>query len=423
MLWLCIHLPQLPPAALARLAAWAYQWSSHVSLDSPSHDSSSLWLELSASGSLFGSHTALIANIEAELTQLRHRFALGVAPTPEGAALLARAATGAQLAHDVLRAWTLEELRACIGPLPLALLALEAEVLHGLHAAGLRSVAQVLSLPAAALARRFEPGVSRYLQQLMGEIPDPRPAWQLPQIYRTRVDFDDDVHDSVALLFPLQRLLQEFQGYLRATDRAVQRFTLKLLHRRTAVSLLDIGLSQPGRDATQLTSLVRERLSTLALAEPITALILEALEFVSPNIVQSDCFGSEAQKLQDLRQVLDRLTARLGPQQMQRLQLRADHRPEHAAAIMPAFTSHDTATREIASHPFQPPRPCWLLSEPRRIPAPTAMLRGPERIEAGWWDGDDATRDYYVVRGSAGERLWVFQDLHDGQWYLQGLWA
>jgi protein ImuB len=438
MLWLCIHLPQLPPAALTRLAAWAYQWSSHVSLEGQTTDvPSNLWLELSGSGGLFGSHATLITNIETGLAQLRHRFALGVAPTPAGAALLARAAADAQLdTHDALRAWTLPALRAHIAPLPLALLALAAGVLHALHGAGLRTIGQVLSLPAAALARRFGPDASRHLQQLLGEIPDPRPAWQLPQVYRTRVDFDDALHDTVALLFPLQRLLQEFQGYLRATDRAVQRFTLQLLHRRAPATRVEIGLSQPGRDAAQLTLLVRERLGTLVLAEPITALIMEALEFVSPHIVQTDFFGTDAQKLQDLRQALDRLTARLGPQQVQRLQLRADHRPEYGAASVTIFT-HDAvgtgAAVEVAAvtriagtagaAPQPPPRPCWLLPEPRRIPTPTAMLRGPERIEGGWWDGDDITRDYYVVRGAAGERLWVFQDLHDGRWYLQGLWA
>jgi protein ImuB len=430
MLWLCIHLPHLPPAALTRLAAWAYQWSSHVSLGQAdaaqvTGTPSSLWLELSASGGLFGSHITLLANIETELTQLRHRFALGLAPTPEGAALLARAAADAQLdTHDALRAWSLAELRARIAPLPLGLLALEADVLQALHGAGLRTIGQVLSLPAAAMARRFEPGASRHLLQLLGEIPDPRPAWQPPPIYRTRVDFDDDLHDSLALLFPLQRLLQEFQGYLRATDRAVQRFTLQLLHRRTPASRLDIGLSQPGRDAVQLTLLVREHLSRLVLTAPISALILEALEFVSPGIVQTDFFGGDAQKLQDLRQTLDRLASRLGPQQMQCLELRADHRPEYAAAIVTAFTTGATRLATAAGiEPHQPPRPCWLLPEPRRIPAPTALLRGPERIEGGWWDGDDVTRDYYMVRGADGERLWVFQDLHDGHWYLQGLWA
>jgi protein ImuB len=51
------------------------------------------------------------------------------------------------------------------------------------------------------------------------------------------------------------------------------------------------------------------------------------------------------------------------------------------------------------------------------------MTSGPERIESGWWDGDDVQRDYYVVRMPSGPDLWVFRDLRDSQWYLHGLWS
>ena len=38
MLWLCIRLPALERAALTRLAVWAQQWSSWVSLGSTQED-------------------------------------------------------------------------------------------------------------------------------------------------------------------------------------------------------------------------------------------------------------------------------------------------------------------------------------------------------------------------------------------------
>jgi protein ImuB len=71
-----------------------------------------------------------------------------------------------------------------------------------------------------------------------------------------------------------------------------------------------------------------------------------------------------------------------------------------------------------------PVRPCWLLPEPRCIEAPSEpLLRGPERIESGWWDQGDVQRDYYIARSGEGAQLWVFRDRRDGRWYLQGLWA
>ena len=49
------------------------------------------------------------------------------------------------------------------------------------------------------------------------------------------------------------------------------------------------------------------------------------------------------------------------------------------------------------------------------------ILHGPERLESGWWDGDDVRRDYYVVRTSLGQRAWAYTPAgqRDG-WMLHG---
>jgi protein ImuB len=52
------------------------------------------------------------------------------------------------------------------------------------------------------------------------------------------------------------------------------------------------------------------------------------------------------------------------------------------------------------------------------------MLAGPERIEAGWWDGEEVSRDYYVAANPQGETFWVFREHHGAQaWYLHGVFA
>src|SRR5262249_43671907 len=87
--------PRAERNALDRLAAWAYQWSSFVTLRQAEPDSltdhSMLWLEIAASFKLFGGCDALLKSIENELKQLNYEYRLGVACTLEGAALLARA--------------------------------------------------------------------------------------------------------------------------------------------------------------------------------------------------------------------------------------------------------------------------------------------------------------------------------------------
>jgi len=436
-LWLCIRLPRLAHEALTagaqhaasaaaaiatravdqasiehvameRLAAWAYQWSSLVSYRLA--DGPLLWLELGASRALFGGYGALLAKLTAELTQLGYSHACALAPSPAGAALLTQA--GEQRCVT-----TLPQLRLRLEMLPLALLALPPEVLAALHSAGLRRIGQLLALPAVAIARRFGPAASLYLQRLCGTVSDPRPAWRMPAVYRARFEFDAEVRAATALLFPLRRLLLEFQGYLRGRDCAVLRFTLQFEHYRHPDSAMTIGMSAPARDAAQLLLLARERLQALELPAPVSALRLQALEFTAASVLQGDFFGSDAQQLQQLQLLLDRLQARLGDQQVRGLALEADHRPERSWRLV---TPQQPKT---VPDPPAAVRPCSLLQPPRRIDAPAVLLSGPERIESGWWDGGDATRDYYVARAGDGAQLWVFQDLAQGDWYLQGLWT
>jgi protein ImuB len=430
VLWLCIRLPQLKREAFAantgaamestprestmeRLAAWAYQWSSQVSYRSS--DPPLLWLELGASHRLFGGYAALLRQLEAGLTELGYEHVCALAPSAHGAALL----TQVERQRCV---YTRAQLRLRIESLPLGLLELPPAVIDALHSAGLRSIGQLLGLPATAIARRFGPATTVYLRRLLGQQSDPRTAWQLPPTYHARCEFGCELRDTTAMLFPLQRLLLEFQGYLRGRDSAVLRFRLQLEHFRRPSSDLCIGLSAPGREAAQFLQLLRERLHNLVLPAPVIGLGLEALEFTSPSVVQADFFGSNAQQLQQLQLLLDRLRARLGADQVQGLKLEADHRPEHTWALAPPASTHS----DHSSAPAQdssPARPCFLATELQRVAPPARLLSGPERIESGWWDRADAARDYYIAQAEDGARLWVFRDLSNGGWYLQGLWT
>jgi protein ImuB len=415
VLWLCIRLPLLTREALAadarqameRVAAWAYQWSSLISYRLT--DPPLLWLELSASRRLFGGHAALLTQIEAGLIQLGYSHVCALAPSPHGAALL----TQVEPPRCVL---TRAQLRQRLEPLPLHLLDLSQGIQYALHCAGLRRIGEVLALPAAAIARRFGPQTNLYLQRLLNQTSDPRPTWQPPATYQARCEFGSELRDTTAMLFPLQRLLLEFQGYLRARDCAVLRFTLKLEHYRQPSSQVTIGLSAPAREAAQFLQLVRERFHSITLPAPVIGLGLEALEFTAPSIVQADLFGGNAQPLQQIQLLLDRLVARLGADQVQGLQPQADHRPERAWRFTPP------AKAVIDSNAPAPARPCFLQTEPQPIAPPVRLLRGPERIESGWWDQADAARDYYIARREDGARLWVYRDLVTDAWYLQGLW-
>jgi protein ImuB len=116
-------------------------------------------------------------------------------------------------------------------------------------------------------------------------------------------------------------------------------------------------------------------------------------------------------------QLLERLQARLGKEKVQTLALGNDHRPEYAWA-MKNVSQHNA----VSNYPL---RPLWLLPQPRLMnDNDITLLAGPERIEAGWWDGKSVQRDYYIARNGKGSVFWIYRQ-HRGtlRWYMHGIFA
>jgi protein ImuB len=118
----------------------------------------------------------------------------------------------------------------------------------------------------------------------------------------------------------------------------------------------------------------------------------------------------------------------------------ADHRPECATRLQPLDPAAPLAREALpppADHPpAQITRPVWLLPQAQALHdrqalplldgRPLQMLAGPERIEAGWWDGDPVARDYFVAQAHDGSLVWVYRSRlpsAEGGWFLQGRFA
>lgn len=402
-------------AALERLAGWAYQFSGTVILGEIPDEvrlarSACLWLEIEASLTLFGGFRNLIERLECELGQLDYSYRLGIGPTLEGAALLARA--GIRMAVTSPHA-----LFARIRNLPLQQLTLPPKIADQLYTAGVRTLGLLLELPRESIAKRFGPDISNFLDRLMGETADPRPAFRLPEKYAAHFEFEFEVRNTEALLFPLQRMLQEFAGYLCARDTGTQRFRIVFGHRSAMDTCLHIGSSIPERNAGRFLALVRERMQHVTLPEATISLSVLADEFASPTALQNDLLNRSLQQTEDLSHTLDRISMRVGEENVHYVRSAPDHRPEKS--WIPT-----EAAQKLPQVHF-PDRPLWLLPEPRALES--SALPGPassaERIESGWWDDHDVQRDYYIVHLNHGPDLWVFQDLRTSGWYLHGFWS
>ncbi|MGD1982953.1 MAG: DNA polymerase Y family protein [Chromatiaceae bacterium] len=397
-------------AAMQDLAAWAYQFSGRLSFDP-----SLLLLEVGASERLFGGLPRLLEHVRREADQLGHRVQLAVAPTPTAASLLARQRPGQVVREPA-------GLAAAVSEISVGYLTRDADTRELMRHLGLDSIGDALRLPRPELTRRTTPLLPRLLDRLLGDAPDPRVEWRPPGRFVQRIELLGEIAQSTALVFPARRLMVGLCGFLRGCGGGAQRLRWRLQHRDLPDSVFELGLLDPSRDADHMLEVFRERIERLVLDAPVLAIGLQVDDWLPFEERSLGLFG-DRQALD--HGLLERLGNRLGEQRVSSLRCRADHRPEHAWQLCAPGDS--VAGAPSSHHRVQPP---WLLAQPRPLDdhagrplygGELLLEQPPQRIEAGWWDGQDVTRDYFVARSPAGERLWVFKDRRGGGWYLHGL--
>jgi len=455
--------PEQEARALRALALAALRFSPHLHLRADG-----LLIEVQSSLRLFGGPLRLWQQFQAVMNTFDVSAHLAAAPFPEAAWLLARVRGPwrlqalaqhrpagpelgvAQSRHPQAVCRALDAL-----PVPPVLQAWDAPPAthHLLQGLGVATLGQWRALPRAGLQRRLgQEGLSR-LDRAYGHAPDPRPFWAPPTAFDERVDLPERTTDAGLIVLALQHLLQALEGWLVAQGRLAQALTLHLLHEaRRHESLPDtlhpLRLAAPERRAGLLQRLWAERLHRQPLSAPVVALrlVLQASETPQTQEWQqplkvATTLQPGSQDPADIRQalarLLDRLQARLGPQAVQGLQCEDDHRPERASCTVPLTgeAAQGFIRPEAPAQPPHrppPPQPLWLLPEPEPLSehqgrpvhrgVPLVLRTRPERIEAGWFDGQPVCRDYHVAEGLDHRLCWVFRERRSPNqgWFLHG---
>lgn len=401
-----------------------------------------LLLDVGASLSLFGGPRALCRRLDSDLSALGLRVRLSLAPTPGAAWLLAnRPAPGRRRAIQPRTAGRL------LDKLPITLLETVAPHLSWLSGSGCLTLADLRRLPRAGLQRRAGTALTRELDAAYGRTPDIRRGYVPPERFDYRIDLVERLEGSDAVLALAGRLIAALCAWLAARQRAARAFELRMEHERgrhaRPPSALTVALAEPGWRAGHLLAPLRERLARQRLDAPVIALALSASSLAELPTGACALFPDPALEPGEHRRLLGLLAARLGEDNVLQASPCADHRPETANAWRSALASaasapHATGTDRSASTDTPPPtlpdRPFWLLPQPRELPVhgerpvvgtPLRLLRGPERLESGWWDRPLTMRDYFVAEDARHVRYWVYRerDADSPRWFLHGLFG
>ena len=418
MLWSALLLPTpddtaLPTdAALQTLALWALQFTPRVAVADEA-----VVMELAASVRLFGGWRALRERVVSEGTELGVNQ---VAWAPNSLAALALARAGVQ---DGFR----QPLGVLLDALPMDTLSAVRPHRLTLAHIGCRTLGDVRRLPRGGVGRRFDKQLLAALDRAYGRAPEVHRWIALPERFAQRLELMFRVDDATALLFGARRLLLALCGWLAARHSGTTAFTLHWAHDAMRAKSagdggsLTVRTAEPTRNLEHLCRLLAEHLARVELLAPVGDLELVAdevmpLEEKSASWLPDDNAGGETLPL-----VLERIAARLGPQRVVRPVLCEDHRPEWMCRWQPA---PEPLPRKPATG-SELPQPGFILSAPLKLlvranrpyyQGELQLLAGPQRVEGGWWDRDEAAgqirnvvRDYWVAQSAHAGVLWVFQ--------------
>lgn len=442
-------------ACLEKLALWAQRWGPWSALDPPD----GLLVDITGAAHLFGGEARLLGAVEAGFAGQGFAACAAIAPTAGAAWALAHFGTRPGGARAILGSGD-DPLR-WLGPLPVAALRLDGDVLTVLRRLGLKRIGDLTGLgdardPAAArdaLQRRFRnrrsPAANPLirLDQLLGRVPEPL----LPVLARPMPLVQRQLMEPIRHRDLLDRVIgdlaADMERELEARGEGARRIELGLWRVDGEVIARRLELAAATRDPAHLVRLLAARLDGVDAGFGIETVRLHASWCEPLALSQADIEAAAEAHGTTLAACLDRLAVRLGPQAIARPVPHASHLPERAQRWQAPLAPEPTSQGMFAFHA----RPLKLLDRPEVIAvlyaAPDGFpqrfrwrgevrdvvrAEGPERIAPEWWRERSSARlrDYYRIEDAAGRRYWIYRHglAGDGrggapEWFLQGLCA
>jgi len=350
--------------------------------------------------------------------------------------------------------------------LPLHALRLTADALAWLRKLGVRNIGDLIRQPRSSLPSRFGAEVLLRLDQALGHAAETLPLLRPPPEFYAAMAFEYPIRNTDLLLAVAEKLLERLCGDMRTRGRGARELECWLYHEASAPEALDVTLHKASATPRHLLQLLKTRFEdffsplngkqrteggkqkaesgrelselTVDADDGVCAVALRVNSSEALETEQLALFHQALRAPASLALTLDRLSTRLGPQTVWRVELCDDAQPEHAYKLV---EQADAAALALAPPRIAAPaRPLCLLPQPqpldvdwpdqsrqpRRIHWRGESLNviaawGPERIETGWWRQTRAERDYYMVDCENGARYWIFKELVEGTWFLHGM--
>ncbi|KWU26346.1 Y-family DNA polymerase [Burkholderia cenocepacia] len=391
-------------------------------------EESTVLIDISASLRLFGGIVAVCHQIQEVVQSVGVTSRMSVAPTGQGAWLLGK--------RGKVRVLKTRSLQRKLDSLPFQVVPEVRPYADWFNGLGCRTLADVRRLPRAGLKKRCGVDLLDSLDQAYGSTPEVFDWLELPPAFSQRVELPDRVEHAEAVLFSAKRLIVQLCGWLSAQQVALTHASVILEHERGRQAIdptaIEIALAVPTWREQHLLRLLKERLGRIELQAAVIAVRLTATKVEAAEPPSEDLFPDPGGSSEDHNRLLELLVARLGAENVLKPAPTSDHRPESANRWVPVQEAV-----KLEAPPSDLPRPTWLLDMPIRLlvknhrpfyGSTLKLVSTAERIEGGWFDGQTATRDYYVAQAEDKSFYWIYRERpsvksEEVVWFLHGLFG
>ncbi len=437
------HRPEADAALLKRVLLDFGRFTPMAATDGPD----GLALDVTGCAHLFGGEAGLVRAVAARARGVGLAVRLAMAGTPEAARALARFGRGG--IHEG------EGQSQALRRLPVAALELSDKETQALSRAGLKTLAHLADRPTAPIAARFGAAAATRLNRVLGrEDARIRPERPVPLISVDRI-LVEPITETTDVEAVIGDLLTEAMDRLELRGQGGRAFQAGFFRLDGEVRHITVRTGRPSRDAVAVLRLFRERLASLA--RPLDpGFGFDQLRLSVPVAERLASrqrgFDRTPPGAEDLGRLVDRLTARLGPEAVSRFEPVASHWPERTvrltSAALPPGEDGEWPEPDPVDPPlrplqmFDPPQPILATAEVpdhppnrfiwRRVDHRLVRVEGPERIAPEWWrrlrGPLEPTRDYYRVEDQEGRRFWLFRSGFYGEepaprWFVHGVFA
>lgn len=457
-------------AVFADFADWHSNASPLVAVIRDVSQFGDLVIDITGVAHLFGGERPMLRLLLTRLRDLGYAVSGAIAPTI-GAAWAISHFARSQVVE-------LDNLETVLDALPVNALRLSPAQISGLTQMGLKTIGQLRVRERKPLQARFGLSLLERLDQAYGLLEE-RMTPRIPIAERhAERRFVDPIGLMDDVLMTAHDLAIQLAFRLETEGLGGQAFHLFLYRVDHKVMTFSINSARLTRDPAHISKLFSNRSERLE-GEYDAGFGIDMIRLAVSSVgkldaVQLGAFASQ-DGTEDLEQLHDRMTSRLGPLAVLRTQFVASHIPERAARLVPAIVHVDAEPQS----PTELIRPLRLLPVPEMVAInaevpdglPASMIwrrvgyrlikaAGPERLGAEWWrsgqrlelmppfvpkkpepgekpekppyvpklemfEADAGTRDYYIAEDSEGRRFWIYRQgiYGEGHWYLHGFFA